>query len=234
MQFFSPPTNAADLPVTELEKSALPRGKQFSETGNAYAKEHGTRPATIGFALSSSPLALLSWIGEKFLEWTDEDPTMDQILDSVTLYWLTDTYSRCIYPYKTVSPLRFHPSSFPPLSKPPISNLSLTFPHRALANKSRPRTASPPAPKSTPKNPRATRFSPKKSDPSLCLGSRNPGTWCITRATSGEDILRRWRNPQSSGAMSRRLSGWLGSESLMIPLLFLSMKYVWGKRKRVS
>jgi microsomal epoxide hydrolase len=41
-------------------------------------------------------------IGEKFLEWTDEDPPLDKILDDVTLYWLTDTFPRCIYTYRGV------------------------------------------------------------------------------------------------------------------------------------
>lgn len=42
-------------------------------------------------------------IGEKFLEWTDTDPALDDVLESVTLYWLTDTFPRCIYPYRAVS-----------------------------------------------------------------------------------------------------------------------------------
>lgn len=41
-------------------------------------------------------------IGEKFLEWSDEDPPLDKILDDVTLYWMTDTFPRCIYPYRNV------------------------------------------------------------------------------------------------------------------------------------
>lgn len=102
MNIMTPPQNAADLPKDDLETKAFPRGKQFQETGSAYAREHGTRTATIGLVLSSSPVALLAWIGEKFLEWTDEDPSLDQILDSVTLYWLTETFARCIYPYRGV------------------------------------------------------------------------------------------------------------------------------------
>ncbi|KAF2216516.1 hypothetical protein CERZMDRAFT_119933 [Cercospora zeae-maydis SCOH1-5] len=94
------PKNADDLPMSDAEAAALPRGVRFRDTGFAYALEHGTRTATIGHALSASPLALLAWIGEKFLEWTDEDPPLDAILDSVSLYWFTDTLPRCIYPYR--------------------------------------------------------------------------------------------------------------------------------------
>lgn len=39
-------------------------------------------------------------IGEKFLEWSDKDPSLDDILTGVTLYWFTDAYPRTIYPYR--------------------------------------------------------------------------------------------------------------------------------------
>jgi microsomal epoxide hydrolase len=96
------PENATtgSLPLEEPEKEGLERGDTFGKTGTAYALEHATRPATIGFVLSSSPLALLAWIGEKFQEWTDTTPDMDQILEAVTLYWLTNTFPRAIYPYR--------------------------------------------------------------------------------------------------------------------------------------
>ena len=87
-------------PLDEAEKTGLDRGDAFGKTGTAYALEHATRPATIGFTLSSSPLALLAWIAEKFQDWTDTTPPLDQILEAVTLYWLTDTFPRAIYPYR--------------------------------------------------------------------------------------------------------------------------------------
>ena len=37
------------------------------------------------------------------LAWTDEDPPLEKILESVTLYWLTDTYPRCLYHNRGVS-----------------------------------------------------------------------------------------------------------------------------------
>ncbi|KAH7133922.1 Alpha/Beta hydrolase protein [Dactylonectria macrodidyma] len=82
------------------ERTGLERGDDFAKFGTAYALEHCTRTATIGFVLSSSPLALLAWIGEKYLTWTDATPSMDEILSSVTLYWLTETFARAIYPYR--------------------------------------------------------------------------------------------------------------------------------------
>ena len=41
-------------------------------------------------------------VGEKFQAWTDVDPTMDDLLTNLTLWWLTDTYSTSIYPYQHV------------------------------------------------------------------------------------------------------------------------------------
>ncbi|WXC56089.1 hypothetical protein SNK03_002026 [Fusarium graminearum] len=86
--------------VTEAEKQALERGKDFFTRGSAYAFTHGTKPSTIGLVLSTSPLALLTWIGEKFRDWTDIEPPIDETLTSVSLYWLTDTYPTSIYAYR--------------------------------------------------------------------------------------------------------------------------------------
>lgn len=92
-----PAGNPNDLPKDEAVTKALQKAAEFIDTGYAFALEQGTRAATIGLALSASPLALLCWIGEKILEWTDEDPPLEKILESVTLYWMTDTIPRCFY-----------------------------------------------------------------------------------------------------------------------------------------
>ncbi|KKY21714.1 putative epoxide hydrolase [Phaeomoniella chlamydospora] len=95
------PEGAPEIASVPLnEQRGFARAKHFVSQGWAYGIEHGTRPATIGFVLQSSPIALLSWIGEKFIAWTDETPQVDTILESVTLYWITHTISRCLYPYR--------------------------------------------------------------------------------------------------------------------------------------
>lgn len=47
--------------LSDVEKKGLQRANDFNALGNAYARMHGTRPATIGLCLASSPLALLAW-----------------------------------------------------------------------------------------------------------------------------------------------------------------------------
>ncbi|ETI25700.1 hypothetical protein G647_02474 [Cladophialophora carrionii CBS 160.54] len=98
-----PPKDVDESKITDTERQGMERMKAFYMTGNGYAREHGTRPATIGFVLASSPLAQLAWIGEKFQEWTDETPPLTQILDSITLYWFTESFPRCIYCYREFS-----------------------------------------------------------------------------------------------------------------------------------
>ena len=66
MMGMPPPENFDKLLVDELEKKALQKATEFLDTGNAFALEQGTRTATIGLALSASPLALLSWWDLRF------------------------------------------------------------------------------------------------------------------------------------------------------------------------
>ncbi|KAL1961992.1 hypothetical protein VTN77DRAFT_683 [Rasamsonia byssochlamydoides] len=95
--------------INNLEHEGVIRLSEFRRLGSAYALEQATRPSTIGLVLSASPLALLAWIGEKFLDWTDNDPPMSLILEAVTLYWLTDTLPRAIYPHRQL----FTPGAIP-------------------------------------------------------------------------------------------------------------------------
>ncbi|KAJ5675970.1 hypothetical protein N7462_008867 [Penicillium macrosclerotiorum] len=77
----------------------LKRTESWRKTGLAYALEHGTRPATVGLVISSSPLALLAWVGEKLMEWTDPRQLfpLDTILSMVSFYWFTNTFPRSLY-----------------------------------------------------------------------------------------------------------------------------------------
>ncbi|KAJ7681842.1 Alpha/Beta hydrolase protein [Mycena polygramma] len=96
----APPETDDRSILSQAEREALDRGAIFRQTGWAYGIEQGTRPNTLGFALSSSPLALLAWIGEKMLEWSDENPSQDEILTNVSVYWFTNSISTSFYPYR--------------------------------------------------------------------------------------------------------------------------------------
>ncbi|KAL2670295.1 hypothetical protein Neosp_014762 [[Neocosmospora] mangrovei] len=91
--------------LTQEEADHVQRMLNFTSTGSAYILEHGQRPSTIGLALSSSPLALLSWIGEKLIEWPDQryPLPLETILTLVGFYWYTDTFPRSLYPYRALA-----------------------------------------------------------------------------------------------------------------------------------
>lgn len=97
--------------LSEADAKGVARINDFATLGNAYARHHGTRPSTIGLVLSASPISLLAWVGEKFLQWSDVNPSIDAVLDGVTLYWFTQSFPRAIYPYRQFfgpNPTFFH------------------------------------------------------------------------------------------------------------------------------
>lgn len=92
-------TNGEPAPVnlTDEEQAVFAQIKDFYKTGSGYAAIMGTRPQTIGYSLADSPVGLAAWIYDKFAEWvfTRGEPerslTRDEMLDGITLYWLTNT-----------------------------------------------------------------------------------------------------------------------------------------------
>jgi pimeloyl-ACP methyl ester carboxylesterase len=74
-------------PYTAQEKAALKRTEWFQKEGFGYNLEQSTKPATLGFALADSPVALLAWIYEKLHDWTDAYPwTDDEVLEWISVY----------------------------------------------------------------------------------------------------------------------------------------------------
>jgi pimeloyl-ACP methyl ester carboxylesterase len=79
------------------EKASIAQLVAFNDKKSAYAKIQSTRPQTIGYGLADSPVGQAAWIYEKFAEWTDtngepeRELSRDEMLDNITLYWLTDS-----------------------------------------------------------------------------------------------------------------------------------------------
>jgi len=95
------PTAQEIAEATPAEQAALASLKRYQDEGNGYAVQQKTRPQTLGYALTDSPAGQAAWIYEKYCDWTDcgsgpaADPeqalTRDEMLDNITLYWLTAT-----------------------------------------------------------------------------------------------------------------------------------------------
>ena len=83
--------------LDEEEASSLAALKYYFDVEAAYARLQGTRPQTLGYALADSPVGQAAWIYEKLRNWSDcgGDPesifSKDEILDNITLYWLTNS-----------------------------------------------------------------------------------------------------------------------------------------------
>ncbi|MGW7514474.1 epoxide hydrolase family protein [Streptomyces sp. NPDC054796] len=73
------------------------RFQEWSRDRQGYADIQSTRPQTLAYGLTDSPVGQLAWIVEKFKDWTDsrdrpEDAVdRDRMLTNVMLYWLTGT-----------------------------------------------------------------------------------------------------------------------------------------------
>jgi pimeloyl-ACP methyl ester carboxylesterase len=96
---------------SEEERAALDAIGTFTTSGFGYFLEQSTRPQTIGYALLDSPVALAAWLLDHDTDsyykissaFVDGKPsgnlTRDNILDNITLYWLTGTGASAARPY---------------------------------------------------------------------------------------------------------------------------------------
>jgi pimeloyl-ACP methyl ester carboxylesterase len=77
--------------LSEKERAAFDSIGTFFMKYRAYGLMMGTRPQTIGYALADSPVALAAWI----YDYNNGEPARrlqrDDVLDDITLYWLTNT-----------------------------------------------------------------------------------------------------------------------------------------------
>jgi len=91
---FPPPVQGEP---NQAEKATIAQLVAFNDQKSGYAKIQATRPQTIGYALADSPAGQAAWIYEKLGEWTDSnyeperEISRDEMLDNISLYWLTNT-----------------------------------------------------------------------------------------------------------------------------------------------
>lgn len=83
--------------LSSAEKAAYESLANLYKKGGGYAGMMVTRPQTEGYSLADSPAGQAAWMYDKFAAWTYSggDPerslTKDQMLDDITLYWVTNT-----------------------------------------------------------------------------------------------------------------------------------------------
>jgi pimeloyl-ACP methyl ester carboxylesterase len=90
---------------TPEERVFLDELKHWLNEETGYQWIQGTRPQTLSFGLTDSPVGLAAWIVEKFRAWSDCDDdvesvfTRDQMLADISFYWFTGAIGSSFYPY---------------------------------------------------------------------------------------------------------------------------------------
>jgi len=83
--------------LSAKERAAFESLSTFFTKNAGYGVMMVTRPQTVGYGLSDSPVGLLAWMYDKYAQWTysggepERSLTKDEMLDNTTLYWLTNS-----------------------------------------------------------------------------------------------------------------------------------------------
>jgi len=83
--------------LSAKEKAAFDALSTFFTKNAGYGVMMVTRPQTVGYGLSDSPVGLAAWMYDKFSQWTysggepERSLTKDEMLDDISLYWLTNS-----------------------------------------------------------------------------------------------------------------------------------------------
>jgi pimeloyl-ACP methyl ester carboxylesterase len=100
-----PNTGPGTPPLTEEEQAWLQRAQAGRDEETGYQRIQGTRPQTLAYGLTDSPVGLAAWIVEKFRAWSDckgeieSSFTKDQLLTNIMIYWITGSIGTSIQLY---------------------------------------------------------------------------------------------------------------------------------------
>jgi microsomal epoxide hydrolase len=136
--------------LSEADQLRLAQMAEFISERSGYMRIQATRPQTLSYALTDSPVGQLAWIVEKFREWTDSDRVpedavdRDLLLTNAMIDWLTATAGSSAQLYYESTP--FLPTapvtpSLPPLPVPlgvAVFPRDIILPIRRLAERSFP------------------------------------------------------------------------------------------------
>ncbi|GAA4092656.1 MULTISPECIES: epoxide hydrolase family protein [Actinomadura] len=123
-----PSGDPADLEgLSEEDQARIARSQRFNDELSGTMKLHSTRPHTVAYALTDSPVGQLAYIVEKFRDWADaaevpEDAVdRDLMLTIATIFWFTGTAgssNQTYYEVVDTLPINMTTGRYPPISAP--------------------------------------------------------------------------------------------------------------------
>jgi pimeloyl-ACP methyl ester carboxylesterase len=100
-----PRERSASQPRTADEERFYRQLDHWLKEETGYSKIMGTKPQTLAYALTDSPVGLAAWILEKFRAWSDCSGDIDQhfgrdvLLTNIMLYWVSGAIGSTFWPY---------------------------------------------------------------------------------------------------------------------------------------
>lgn len=86
--------------LTKDEIKYKESASKWMNYNGAYINIQSTKPLSLGYALSDSPVGMAGWLFEKYHDWSDwERFSMDDLCDNLTLYWMCNCASTSIRMY---------------------------------------------------------------------------------------------------------------------------------------
>ena len=126
---------AAPADPTAEEKAYLEELRRWEREETGYQWIQGTKPQTLAYGLTDSPVGLAAWIAEKFRTWSDcggdieRRFSKDELLTNVMLYWVTGAINSSFWPYYA---RRHEPWPIPDGQRIPVPTAYAAFPAEIL------------------------------------------------------------------------------------------------------
>jgi len=96
---------AAPAEPTDEEKAYLEELRHWEREESGYQWIQGTKPQTLAYGLTDSPVGLAAWVVEKFRTWSDCGGDVQRrftkavLLTNIMLYWVTGAINSSFWPY---------------------------------------------------------------------------------------------------------------------------------------
>lgn len=131
------PMGSEDFSTMSPEEQAFAgKCQQWWYTEGAYNMLQSTKPQTLAFALTDSPVGLASWMVEKFNSWSDggiqKAFTKDEILTNISMYYFTNTITTAVRTYAENTRAQYATGMPQPPAKIEVPTAVASFPHDTI------------------------------------------------------------------------------------------------------